>query len=478
MVGSESRVPSDGAHDDPPEFSPDRPVLNGARAEAWPSDEPAPRFGDGMWQLPGTDPDVAGLRPSIVWAAMPECFVDGLKYVAQSLLDDPTPLGALERSSWARPLLSDPSVVAEISHLAVFARWANERGIRTFEEVDESVLSAYIAYVKAVSVSRRLGYNRGWALTRLWLQSRYLPTRHRLRQPPWEIPGEPSLSELFGAAEPYLENTTEPIDPDTWDMMWSWAEWFITEPGPDIVRAQEARAAMRTGLRTKVEPDDRARLKEWLAAREMNGDPLPGWRYRGRIAAGREYIALQAGVGLRAVRRLDADPVERSSPLDCRIEGRLQGRPWIDFIDYHEVDDLVEQLATASAIIIAALTGMRSLELRSLEKGCCRPVDRGPGKAPGYKLWGKTFKVTDSEGNAVRGGRMREHPWPAIPPVPQAVDVLGSLHDDPRLLPSFPLRKRAWAGGVVAATEHLHPEVHGGVQRHCAAGGSARGGDS
>ena len=437
MVGTESRVPGDGAYDEPAEFSPDRPVLRGERAVAWTSDEPPPQFKDVVWQLPGTDPDVAGLRPTIVWGAMPEAFVDGLKYAVQSLLDDPTPLGALERSSWARSNLSDSSVVVLVGDLAFFARWASERGIRDLNDVDGPTLSEYIAYVKASSVSRRQGYNRGWALTRLWLHSEYLPTRHRLPQPPWEIPGEPSLGELFGAAEPYLENTTEPIDPDTWDMTWSWAEWFIREPGPDIVRAKEARDAMRAGLPTEVKRGDSARFKEWLAACERNGEHLPGWRYNGRIVAGREYIAMQAGVGLRAIRRFDAKPVERSSPLDCRIEGRLQGRPWTDFIDYYEVDDLVEHLATASAIIIAALTGMRSLELRSLERGCCRPVDRGPGRTPGYGVWGKTFKVTDSEGNSVRGGRMREVPWPAIPPVPQAVDVLGSLHDDARLLPSL-----------------------------------------
>ena len=271
MVGSESRVPSDGAHDDPPEFSPDRPVLNGARAAAWFSDEPPPRFGDDVWLLPGSDPEMAALRRSIVWTAMPEDFVDGLKYVAQSLMDEPTPLGALERSSWARPLLSDLTVVAVVGHLAFFARWADERGIRDFKDVDEPALSAYIAYVKGVSVSRRLGYDRGWALTRLWLHSRYLPTRYRLRQPPWEIPGEPSLSELFGAAEPYLENTTEPIDPDTWDIAWSWAEWFIREPGPDIVRAKEARDAMRAGLRTEVEALAIARDSRngWLRASGM-----------------------------------------------------------------------------------------------------------------------------------------------------------------------------------------------------------------
>ena len=393
-------------------------------------------MGDSEWRLPGTDPDVAGMRYTIVWKGVPDDFVEGLKLVVRSLLNNRTPLGVLERSSWARSLLSDGSVVAAVADLKFFARWANERGIRDLRDVDGPALWAYVTHLKGLGVSRRMGYNRGWALTRLWLHSRYLPTRHRLRQPPWEIPGEPSLREFFGPPEKYVENTTEPIDPDTWDVMWSWAEWFIREPGPDIVRAKEVRDAMRAGLRKKVEPGDEARFKEWLAARERNGEPLPGWLYRGRLNAGREYIALQAGVGLRAVRRVEAVPVERSSPLDCHIEGRLQGRPWTDFIDYYEIDALVQHLATAGVIIIAALTGMRGIELRSLERGCCRRVDRGSGRPPGYEVRGKTFKATDSDGNAVRGGQMRDAPWPGIPPVPQAFQVLERMHDDALLLPS------------------------------------------
>ena len=193
---------------------------------------------------------------------------------------------------------------------------------------------------------------------------------------------------------------------------------------------------MRAGLRTEANGGDAARVKEWLAARERNGEHLPGWRYSGRIVAGREYIAIQAGVGLNALHRFEAVPTERSAPLDCRIEGRFQGRPWTDFIDYYEVDGLVQHLATASAIIIASLTGMRSLNCARLKEAA---YDRWivVRKGAGPHAVGQDIKVTDSEGNAVRDGQMRDVPWPAIPPVPQAVQMLASLHDDPRLLASF-----------------------------------------
>ena len=118
-------------------------------------------------------------------------------------------------------------------------------------------------------------------MTRLWLHSEYLPTHHQLRQPPWEIPGQPSISELFGPPEWRPENTTEPIDPDVWDLVWSWAEWFIRELGPDIVRAKETCDAMRASLRKRANPGDGARFGEWVAARKSNGEPLPGWIYAG-----------------------------------------------------------------------------------------------------------------------------------------------------------------------------------------------------
>ena len=176
-----------------------------------------------------------------------------------------------------------------------------------------------------------------------------------------------------------LKNTTEPIDPDVWDLLRSWARWCITEIGPDIVRAKEARDAMRAGLRTRAEPGDRTRFA---------------------------------------------------------IDGRLQGRPWTDAIDYYEVDQLVQHLATACAIVVAAMTGMRSMELRSLTRGCCRRIDRGPGRPPGYEVSDRAFKRADSEGNAVLRGQLREHSWWGVPPLPEAIAMAERLHDDDILFPA------------------------------------------
>ena len=176
-----------------------------------------------------------------------------------------------------------------------------------------------------------------------------------------------------------LKNRIEPIDPDVWDRLRSWAGWCITEIGPDIVRAKEARDAMRAGLRTRAEPGDRTRFA---------------------------------------------------------IDGRIQGRPWADAIDYYEVDHLVQHLATACAIVVAAVTGMRGYELQSLTRGCCRRIDRGPGKPPGYEVWCRALKWVDSEGNAVLRGQLREHPWWVVPPLPEAIAMAERLHDDDILFPA------------------------------------------
>ena len=432
MVGSEATAQHGSA-----KFTPDMPVLGGARASAWASSDPPPRFGDSVWRLPLPEHDVAGRRYSIPWDNVPPALLEGFKRFAQALLNHPTPSGAMERSSGVRPFLTDNAATAVVAQLKPFVRWIHERGARDFKDVDEAALWAYVAHLRSLRASRKTMYDRAWAVTRLWLYSEHLPTGHQLRQPPWEIPGEPSLSELFGPPERHPENTTDPIDPDVWDLLWSWAGWCISELGPDIVRAKETRDAMRAGLRTRVRRGDRARLREWLAARKCSGEPLPGRRYAGRLIAGREYIALQAGVGLDALQgAYGVVPTERSALLDSRIDGRILGRPWTDAIDYYEVDHLVQHLATACAIVVAAMTGMRGKELRSLTRGCCRRIDRGPGKPPGYEVWGRAFKRADSEGNAVLRGQLREHPWWGVPPLPEAIAMAERLHDDDILFPA------------------------------------------
>ena len=458
MVGSERTARDDGAFGGPVECSPDTPVLEGARASAWTFDEPPPRFGDNVWRLPAPESDAAGRHYRISWDDVPPALVEGLKHFARALLNHDTPSGALERSSWLRPRPSDQTVASLVSQLKLFAHWLDERGASDFADVDEPALWAYIAHLRSLGAARDTNYDRAWAVTRLWLHNKYLPIRHQLRQPPWEIPGEPSLSELFGPPEWRPENTTEPIDPDVWALMWSWAEWFIRELGPDIVRAKETRDAMRAGLRERAEPGDGARLREWRAARGRSGEALPGRRSGDRVVAGCEYIALQAGVSLRTVysdspRFSGGFPIELGAPIDCRIDGRLNGRPWTEVIDYYEVDHLVQHLATACAIVIVALTGMRGTELRSLTRGCCREIDRGPGRPPGYEVWGKESKVTDAEGNAVRGGKMRDHPWWGIPPVPGAFAMLERLHDADLLLLDRSFRGRT---GRAVSSHHLN----------------------
>ena len=77
MVAREPHVHGDRGYDEPLEFTPDLPVLDGTRAAIWPYDEPPPQMGDSEWRLPGTDPDVAGMRYTIVWKGVPDEFRRG-----------------------------------------------------------------------------------------------------------------------------------------------------------------------------------------------------------------------------------------------------------------------------------------------------------------------------------------------------------------------------------------------------------------
>ena len=239
-------------------------------------------------------------------------------------------------------------------------QWTAEQGITCAQEASENVLRAYAEHVTLQPKSRAWKQGRLRALTVLWLIGQYLPVPDRLRQPPWEIPGEETIAELVGPTKRAGENTTEPIDPDTWAALFQWCQWFIENLADDILRARDRRDEMAAQLRKKSRTGDDKRRKRYLSNLRRRGAALPGRMHNGRPGLAREYAALQAGVGLNSVRRPSGFPVELGAPLDIAIHGRIEGQPWTDAIDFYEVDALVHHLATACLIVIALLTGMRA----------------------------------------------------------------------------------------------------------------------
>ena len=123
-------------------------------------------------------------------------------------------------------------------------------------------------------------------------------------------------------------------------------------------------------------------------------------------------------------------PVRVGAPIEgIIIKGRIDGKPWVESIDFHEVDRLVSLLATACAITTAYLAGMRGKEVRALERGCNRRIDASRDSPERFEVWGREFKgVRDSQGKAIPEGRMRDDPWWTIEEGHTALDVAGSLH--------------------------------------------------
>ena len=148
--------------------------------------------------------------------------------------------------------------------------------------------------------------------------------------------------------------------------------------------------------------------------------------------------------------RTDDLAVAFGTPMELPVTGHIDGQPWVDHLHYHAVPALREMLFSACIVTIAYLSGMRGEEVRALERGCCERDD-GDGIRPvRFRIVARSFKdALDSEGNAIRGGAVREQPWHVIEPVARAIDVLEQLHDDELLLPAQQFSGRDKAAGKV-----------------------------
>jgi hypothetical protein len=112
--------------------------------------------------------------------------------------------------------------------------------------------------------------------------------------------------------------------------------------------------------------------------------------------------------------------------MQVPVTGRIEGRPWHEYMDYEETPTLVRHLATAAAIVILYLTGMRSQEAQSLRSGCCPdPELNTDGSMSRHLIRSHHYKsVRDTDGHHVSAGEERNVPWVAIMPVVNAIRVL------------------------------------------------------
>jgi len=168
---------------------------------------------------------------------------------------------------------------------------------------------------------------------------------------------------------------------------------------------------------------------ERLAAGWQPDDPL--------LPVGLNTLARQAGITQFSRQWLDElrDPIEeavalvgiqeifaRDGTLVDRADG--QGRvPWSPPLHQLQAVALTGVVRTATAAVIAAVSGMRASELMELQAGCRQPAEELLPGMTRYRLAGKLIK------GQLLGGTRDE--WVVIEPAYQAAGLAGQLHDDP-----------------------------------------------
>ncbi|MDX3527518.1 integrase [Streptomyces sp. ID05-39B] len=345
-----------------------------------------------------------------------------------------------------------------------FARWLDRQGVPQLSDCT-------VEHWKAYAAVRTSGCTRDHALTvlrwlsDLWAFDQLSVSPCGITQPPWESEG---IDDYLPAAkgEAGGENKTEPLDPTVIGPLLTWSIRLVEDFSDDILAAWAERRRMHA--RVTATPSTRgglAAVKNYLQPLVDSGALLPATVSRKHgITLAHHYVAAVTGAswnqvhdfatrrGLRALAARRPGP----SPMQVPVTGRIEGRPWREFMDYEETPILVRHLATAATIVILYLTGMRPQEARSLRSGCCPDPQPNPdGSMPRHLIRAHHYKnVRDSDGHHISAGEERAVPWVAITPVVNAIRVLE------RIVPKGELLFSSAHHDVVSQRNH-----HGALKR-------------
>ncbi|MFI9585992.1 integrase [Streptomyces sp. NPDC052236] len=345
-----------------------------------------------------------------------------------------------------------------------FARWLDRHGVSQVSDCTVEHWKAYAA--KCTSGCTRVHAQTvlRW-LSDLWAFDQLSASPCGVTQPPWESEG---IDDYLPAetGEAGGENKTEPLDPTVIGPLLTWSIRLVEDFSDDILAAWAERRRMHA--RVKATPSTRgglAAVKNYLQPLVDSGALLPATVSRKHgITLAHHYVAAATGASWNqvhdfATRRGLRELVARRpgpSPMQVPVTGRIEGRPWREFMDYEETPILMRHLATAAAIVILYLTGMRPQEARSLRSGCCPDPEPNPdGSMPRHLIRAHQYKnVRDSDGHHISAGEERAVPWVAITPVVNAIRVLE------RIVPEVELLFSSTHHDVVSQRKH-----HGALKR-------------
>jgi integrase len=446
-------------------------------------------FGDGRWNLSPAIFEDHYTTMTIGFGRVPDQFVLAAKHYLWAELNTERP-PALKHARMNRLAVYTHMVVAR--RVRTFLTWLDARGVERLTDVTGAHYDGFVADLLESAYSHSDRVDIVNVVRRMWVFRELLPPPVRLPEPlPWD--GHDSRA-LLGRSprERRIENRTPRIGPATMEPLLAWALRFTEDFSTDIIAAlgevrpfrgrrgadRRARYPHRSGkgphgglyrditaLIERLRAEDRP-----LPGRlDAHGQIGPDWAHLARL-----MDTAPQGVQISPHRVLFADsglPIVDGAHLEHQVSGLLDGRPWLEAIDYHQVEELTRVLVGACAIVICYLSGARVGEVLTLRRGC---IEQDPATG----LWlmhGRKWKgARDGHGAKVPEGQIREHPWVVAEPVAHAIAVLEQMHASDLLFSAVVLGKKPSGRDRARSTAEIGEtitEFIDWVNVYCRAGG-------
>jgi hypothetical protein len=358
-----------------------------------------------------------------------------------------------------------------LAELTRFFAWLAQRGTTSLGQVDQACCGAYLAHRRdvldehgTVVGSHSPATRRAAALVAVDLTNyRDLFTADRVAQGlrPWGGASASAVAEMPNGRD---QNKTPPVTDSVLQPLLAAALYLVSTLGPHAVElANQIRQADRIGPRRSRHTSSthgrrrptrhpQTKILDALAEHEMTGQPLPllpDHHVADRLAAGwspddpligisLDLLARQTGLSQFNPRWLPAlrprlqqtlaivgaqEEFGRTAATTTTADGHAC-LPWTLPLHRAHALALVGIVRTATIIILAAVSGMRSSELMELTIGCRRPPEQPIPGLTRYHLISKVIKGQDL------GGALDE--WVVIEPAYHAVELAEQLHHDPR----------------------------------------------
>lgn len=414
-------------------------------------------FGDPQWDLFAALPDRHSARQSIRWDIYPAPFRHACKLYVFALVNIVEHPPRLPNARSEIPGIK--TIWSDLVYLRVFLTWLVDRGIIRLADTTEADLDDYCRHILDKPAASAAWKRKALvAVQRLHAYRHFLPEHCRLPAPrPW---GGANAAELADHPGPQLgENRTPRIHPDVMGPLLSAALLVVDTIAADLIPVARRLIALRQ-MAHQVAPDARRRtqrenqvsrwgtteqqLECFLPALQAHGHPLPG-RREGR----RTVLDLE---GLAVAGWMEHDLLQRA-PFHTRLDGStlpikkdllrvthftpVEGKPWRDQpVSAVELTRLLRQISTASFLVTAYLSGVRTGEALNLRRGCI---------TQDAKL-GLTFM----SGQQMKTGPDRRErspqtiPWVITSQVAQAVAVLEELAVGTVLFPPGKFCSHEW----------------------------------